>query len=149
MADQKSLMGLNLSVDNDLIAEAVRESIIASVAAGLSNKEQIISEFVKASLTERVLVEDGSKPRGYSSEKTCSRMEYVIRKAIIEIAREEVMAMVEEQKPVLRDLVRKEFQKKPVQSKFVEMFMNSLSDTLCNQYRTKINVEFQQEKERY
>ena len=143
MADSKSLMGLNLSVDNDLIAEAVRESIIASVAAGLSNKEQIVSEFVKASLTERVLVEDGSKPR-YSNDKTCTRMEYVVRKAIIDIAREEVMAMVEEQKPVLRDLVRKEFQKEPVQSKFVEMFMNSLSDTICDRYRTKINVEFQQ-----
>ena len=86
MADSKSLMGLNLSVDNDLIAEAVRESIIASVAAGLSNKEQIVSEFVKASLTERVLVEDGSKPR-YSNDKTCTRMEYVVRKAIIDIAK--------------------------------------------------------------
>ena len=79
MAESKNLMGLNLNVDSDLIAEAVKESIIAGIAAGLNNKEQIIQEFVKASLTERVLVEDGSKPRGSSSEKTCSRMEYNVR----------------------------------------------------------------------
>lgn len=142
MAETKNLMGLNLNVDSDLIAEAVREAIIAGIAAGLNQKEQIVHEFVKASLTERVLVEDGSKPRGYSSEKTCSRMEYNVRKALSEIAREELTNMLEEQKPVLRELVRKEFQKKQVQSKFVEMFMNSLTGCIANNYTTKINVEF-------
>lgn len=142
MAESKNLMGLNLNVDSDLIAEAVKESIIAGIAAGLNNKEQMIQEFVKASLTERVLVEDGSKPRGYSNEKTCSRMEYNVRKALSEIAKEELASMLEEQKPVLRDLVRKEFQKEQVQSQFVEMFMTSLTGSITSRYSTKVNLEF-------
>ena len=82
MAESKNLMGLNLSVDNDLVAEAAREAIVASIAASMSNKEQIVKEFVKSMLSERVLAENGEKPRGYSSERTCSRMEYCVRKAL-------------------------------------------------------------------
>ena len=149
MADSKNLMGLNLNVDSELMAEAAKEAIIAGVASGLEMKEQIVSEFVKSILSEKVLVEDGSKPRGYSSEKVCSRMEYVVRKAIIEITKEEIAAMIEEQKPQLRELVRKEFQKKQVQSKFVEMFMESLADSITNRYNTNINVEFSEKRDRY
>ena len=143
MNDTKNLMGLNLSVDNDLIADAGRETIISCIAGGLSHKEEIIKEFVKASLTERVLVEDGSKPRGYSSEKTCSRMEYAVRREIMQLTREEIASMIEEQKPVLRELVRKEFQKKQTQEKFVSMFLDSLSMDVQNCYKTKININFE------
>ena len=149
MADSKNLMGLNLNVDSELMAEAAKEAIIAGIASTLTMKEQIVNEFVKSMLSEKVLVEDGSKPRGYSSEKICSRMEYVVRKAIAEITKEEIEAMIEEQKPQLRELIRKEFQKKQVQSKFVEMFMDSLANTVTNQYRAKISVEFAEEKDRY
>ena len=149
MADSKNLMGLNLNVDSELMAEAAKEAIIAGIASGMEMKEQIVSEFVKSMLSEKVLVEDGSKPRGYSSEKVCSRMEYVVRKAIVEITKEEIAAMIEEQKPQLRELVRKEFQKKQVQSKFVEMFMESLAHSITNRYDASINVEFSEKRDRY
>ena len=149
MAETKNLMGLNLNVDSELMAEAAKEAIIAGIASSMEMKDQIVSEFVKSMLSEKVLVEDGSKPRGYSSERVCSRMEYVVRKAIVEITKEEVAAMIEEQKPQLRELVRKEFQKKQVQSKFVEMFMDSLANTITSQYRASINVEFSEVRDRY
>ena len=147
MGETKNLMGLNLNVDSELIAEAVKESIIAGIAASMDNKEMIIHEFVKASLTERVLVEDGSKPRGYSSEKTCSRMEWNVRKALSDIVREELVNMVEEQKPALRELIRKEFQKKQVQSQFVEMFMLSMTKSITNKYSAHISCEFTKESD--
>ncbi len=142
-----NLMGLNLSVNSELIADAVRETIIASIAEGLGNKEAIIHEFVNSVMTDRVLVENGERPRGYSSEKTCSRLEYVIRKAIMEIVREEMINMVEEQKPVLRELIRKEFAKKNVQNELVQMFMDSMKDAIETPYRTKINIGFEREND--
>lgn len=142
-----NLMGLNLSVNSELIADAVRETIIASIAEGLGNKEAIIHEFVNSVMTDRVLVENGERPRGYSSEKTCSRLEYVIRKAITEIAREEVINMVEEQKPVLRELIRKEFAKKNVQSELVQMFMDSVKGAIENPYWAKINIGFERKND--
>lgn len=147
MAESKNLMGLNLNVDNELIAEAAKEAIISGIVSAMSNKEQIVHEFVKASITERVLVEDGSKPRGYSSEKTCSRMEWYVRKAITDVVREEVANMVEEQKPAIRELVRKEFKNTKTQSKFVEMFIDSLTKSITNQYRSSVTVEFAQPKD--
>ena len=147
MAENNNLMGLNLSVNSELIADAVRETIIASIAEGLGNKEAIIHEFVNAVLTDRVLVEDGSRPRGYSSEKTCSRLEFTIRKAIMEIAKEELCNMIEEQKPVMRELIRKEFAKKNVQSGLVQMFMDSLKDNITYPYRTKVNIEFKKDRD--
>ena len=148
MAEQKNLMGLNLNVDSELMAEAAKEAIIAVVASGLEMKEALVAEFVKSMLSEQVRVEDG-RSKQYSNDKLCSRMEYIIRKAFSDIIREELANMLEEQKPVLRELIRKEFQKKQVQSKFVEMFMNSLSDNIANQYSTKVNVEFAEKRDRY
>ena len=148
MAEQKNLMGLNLNVDSELMAEAAKEAIIAGVASGLEMKEALVAEFVKSMLSEQVRVEDG-RSKQYSNDKLCSRMEYIIRKAFSDIIREELANMLEEQKPVLRELIRKEFQKKQVQSKFVEMFMNSLSDNIANQYSTKVNVEFAEKRDRY
>lgn len=148
MADTKNLMGLNLNVDSELMAEAAKEAIIAGVASGLEMKEQLVSEFVKSVLSEQVRVEDG-RTRQYSSDKCCSRMEYIVRKAFNEIIKEELAKMLEEQKPVLRDLIRKEFQKKQVQSQFVEMFMKSLTDSITNQYSTIVNLEFKEKRDRY
>ncbi len=148
MSESKNLMGLNLNVDSELMAEAAKEAIIAGVASGLEMKETLVAEFVKSMLSERVKIEDG-KPSTWGNDKCCSRMEYIIRKAFSDIIREELAKMLEEQKPVLRDLIRKELQKKPVQSKFVEMFMASLTESLTNQYRTTINLEFAEKKDRY
>ena len=146
MTESKNLMGLNLNVDSELMAEAAKEAIIAGVASGLQMKEQLVSEFVKSMLSEQVRISDG-RAKEYSSDKCCSRMEYIVRKAFNEIIKEELAKMLEEQKPVLRDLIRKEFQKKQVQSQFVEMFMKSLTESITNQYRTTVNVEFEKEKE--
>ena len=148
MADTKNLMGLNLNVDSELMAEAAKEAIIAGVASALEMKEQLVSEFVKSMLSEQVRIEDG-RTRQYSSDKCCSRMEYIVRKAFSEIIREELAHMLEDQKPVLRELICKEFQKKQVQSQFVEMFMKSLSESITNQYDTKINLEFSEKRDRY
>lgn len=149
MAETKNLMGLNLSVDNEVIAQAAKEAIIAGIASSLEMKDQIVHEFVKSMLSERVLVEDGSKPRGYSSEKTCSRLEFGVRKAIIEVVREEIANMIQEQKPQLKETIRKEFQKEQNQSKLVEMFMDSLATSIDNPYRSKINIEFEKIEDRY
>lgn len=148
MSESKNLMGLNLNVDSELMAEAAKEAIIAGVASGLEMKESLVSEFVKSMLSEQVRIEDG-RTKQYSSDKCCSRMEYIVRKAFSDIVREEIAKMLEEQKPVLRELIRKEFQKKQVQSQFVEMFMTSLAGSVTDRYSTTINVEFAAKKERY
>ena len=148
MAETKNLMGLNLNVDSELMTEAAKEAIIAGVASGLEMKEQLVSEFVKSMLSEQVRISDG-RTKEYSNDKCCSRMEYIVRKAFTEIIREELAKMLEEQKPVLRDLIRKEFQKKQVQSQFVEMFMKSLTDSITNQYSTTVNLEFKEKRDRY
>ena len=148
MAESKNLMGLNLNVDSELMAEAAKEAIIAGVASALEMKEQLVSEFVKSMLSEQVRISDG-RAKEYSSDKCCSRMEYIVRKAFNEIVKEELAKMLEEQKPVLRDLIRKEFQKKQVQSQFVEMFMKSLTDSITNQYSTIVNLEFKEKRDRY
>lgn len=146
MTESKNLMGLNLNVDSELMAEAAKEAIIAGVASGLQMKEQLIREFVKSMLSEQVRISDG-RTKEYSGDKCCSRMEYIVRKAFNEIIKEELAKMLEDQKPVLRELIRKEFQKKQVQSQFVEMFIKSLTESITNQYRTTVNVEFKKEKE--
>lgn len=146
MSKETNLMGLNLSVDNELIAEAAREAIVASVAESLNMKDRLVQEFVKSMLTERVRVDDG-KPSQYHGDRCCSRMEWYVRKAIQEATKEEIINMIEAQKPVIAEMVRKEFMSRNTQSQFVEMFMDALAGTFRNNYRAKVNVEFERDPE--
>ena len=139
--NEKNLMGLNLSVDNDLIAEAAREAIISGIAASLQNSDQIVKQFVNSLLSEKVL-EDGSKPRGYSSERTISRMEYYVKTAISDATMEEIKNMIDEITPQLRELVRTEFTKRETQNTLVDMFVDSMKDALTSSYKAKISVAF-------
>ena len=141
MAESTNLMGLNLSVDNDLIASAAREAIVASVAESLKMKDRLVEEFVHSMLTEKVRVEDGNPVR-FSNDKTCSRMEYVVRCGIQEALKEELCKMLDETKPLLREQIRKELAKQKTREGLVEMFMSSLSDTMRNRYAAKIDVSF-------
>lgn len=141
MADTRNLMGLNLSVNEDLIADAVRESIVASIAASLSNSDKLVAEFVKQMLTRRVRTDDGTIPR-YSSDKTCTYMEYLVRKAIEEQTRAELVAMIDEQKPQLRKAIQREFQNKKMIDGFVGMFFDALKGTIDNNYTCKVHMDF-------
>lgn len=145
MSSETSLMGLNLSVDNELLASAAREAIVASVAESLQMKDQLVHEFVKSMLTEKVRVEDG-QPKRYSSDETCSRMEYYIRSALQEATREEIIKMLDEQRPLLREQIRNELAKTETRSKFVNMFIDSLTGTLENKYKAKVDVRFEKDQ---
>ena len=144
--DNKNLMGLNLSIDNNLLAEAAHEAIIAGIAEEMKMKDEIVRQFVAAILSERVLPEDGGKPHGWSGEKTCSRMEYIVRKAICEIAKEELNNMLDEIKPQMQEAVRREFAKKKTQEGLVEMFLDAVKGSITNKYTTSINLQFTKEE---
>lgn len=139
------IMGLNLSVDSNVMATAAREAIVSSVAEQLNMKDQLVQEFVKSLLTEKVNVEGGS-PKRFSGEDCCSRMEYILRKAFGETVKEEIAAMIEEQKPEIREAIKKELSKNSTKSKLVDMFVKSISDAVTCRYTAKVNIEFDQNK---
>lgn len=144
--ESKSLMGLNLSIDNELIASAVQESIVGAIAASMGNKDLIINEFVKSILTERVL-EDGREPRGYSREKTISKLEFYVRKAITEELKEQLAIMVNEFRPKIRESFRTEFAKKSVQNNLVNAFIDSIIKSVDERWYTTIEFDIHKRKD--
>ena len=139
-------MGLNLSVNDDVIASAVKESIVYAVAESLKCKDQLIEEFVKSLLTQRVRISDG-QPSQYSSDKCCSKLEYMVRKALEEDVREEIKTMIEEQKPQIMSAIRSKLSNVNTQNEMVNMFIDSLKESVSNKYSTSVSFEFSKKKD--
>lgn len=147
--ENKNLMGLNLNVDSELIAGAVRETIIASIVEAMGHKEEFIAEFVNSLISEKVRADNGSTPQGYSREVTCSRLEFYVRQALNEVFREALLKMVDEMKPQFREAIRSEIKKRETVDGFVEMFFDTVRDNLQSKYRTNVSLEFIKKDEQY
>lgn len=66
---------------------------------------------------------------------------------IREIVKEEMKKLVEEKRPKMQEIIRKELNKKATLDKFVDAFISSNLDNLDNNWRTKISVEYQKDNE--
>ena len=68
---------------------------------------------------------------------------------IRDVAKEEMKKLVEEKRPKMQEIIRKELNKKATLDKFVDAFISSNLDNLDSNWRTKISIEYQKDKEEY
>ena len=143
---EKNLMGMSLQLDTEYIKNLTKEIIKQGMVETLGN-ENIVGAIVSEVLNKQV-DENGRIPTS-SYTKTQPLLQHLVNKElkeqIVEIAKE----TIEEKKPVIREAIKKEMQKKATMDKFVSAFYSGIIDNLSNSYRTKINVNIENEKEQY
>lgn len=143
---EKNLMGMSVQLDQEYIKNLTKEIIKQGMVETLGN-ENLVGAIVSEILNKQV-DEYGNTPKS-SYTKTKPMLQYLIdeelKEQIVEIAKE----AIEEKKPVIREAIKKEMQKKATMDKFVSAFYSSVIDNLSNSYRTKINVNIENEKEQY
>ena len=143
---EKNLMGMSLQLDTEYIKNLTKEIIKQGMVETLGN-ENLVGAIVSEVLNKQV-DEYGNIPKS-SYTKTQPLLQHLVNKElkeqIVEIAKE----TIEEKKPVIREAIKKEMQKKATMDKFVSAFYSSIIDNLSNSYRTKINVNIENEKEQY
>ncbi len=140
-----NIVGLDLNIDQDYLAEAVRQTVIMGISESLNSKNEIVSQIVGMTLSTRVnnkgIISD------YARDNKYTLLEYYVRKMIEEVAAEEMQAIVNERKPEITKAIREELSKKVNYTKFVDSFIDNVSSAVSNTWVPKIEINFEQRKD--
>lgn len=140
-----NIVGLDLNVDQNYLAEAVQQSVMLGIAESLNGKNEIVSQIVNAVLNTKV--DRNGCISNYPRDNEQSLLEYYVKNLITDVVKEEMQAMVEEKRPEITKMIRQELQKKVNYEKFVDAFIDNVSTAVSNSWCPKINIEFEQQKE--
>ena len=138
-----NIVGVNLDIDDNYLNEAVKNIVITGIAETL-NKDKIVSGLVNTVLETKV--NDEGEISRYSSDNKYTLLEIYVNKMIRELIKEEMKKLVEEKRPKMQEIIRKELNKKATIDKFVSAFISKNLDNLDNKWRTTINVEYNKEE---
>ena len=139
-----NIVGIDLNIDDNYLNEAVKSIVMTGIAESL-DKDKIVNGLVKTVLETKV--DEKGKISSYSSDNRYTLLEVYVNNIIREIVKEEMKKLVEEKRPKMQEIIRKELNKKATLDKFVDAFISSNLDNLDNNWRTKISVEYQKDNE--
>lgn len=139
-----NIVGIDLNIDDNYLNEAVKSIVMTGIAETL-DKDKIVSGLVNAVLETKV--DESGEISSYSRDNRYTLLEVYVNKMIREIVKEEMKKLVEEKRPKMQEIIRKELNKKATLDKFVDAFISSNLDNLDNNWRTKISVEYKKDNE--
>lgn len=142
-----NIVGLDLNIDQDYLAEAVKQTVMMGIAESLNGKNEIVSQIVKSVLSTKV--SDKGTISNYSSDNKYTLLEFHVRKMIREVTAEEMQKIVDEHREDIAKAIRTELAKKVNYNKFVDAFLDNVSSAINNSWCPRIEIEFEQVKERY
>lgn len=142
-----NIVGLDLNIDQDYLAEAVRQTIIMGISESLNGKNEIVSQIVKMTLNTKVC--DKGTISSYERDNKYTLLEYYVKKMITEVTSEEMKKIVDERRPEITKAIRDELSKKVNYTKFVDAFISNISEAIDNSWCPKIEVSFEKRSDRY
>lgn len=137
-----NIVGIDLNVDDNYLAEAAKQAVMVGIAERL-DKDKIVSGLVNTVLETKV--DRNGAVSSYNPDNKYTLLEIYVNKILRETVKEELANLVEEKKPQLKELIRKELNKKATLDKFVDAFLQANLDNLSSNWRTTINLEYKNE----
>lgn len=139
-----NIVGIDLNVDNNYLNEAVKSIVMTGIAETL-DKDKIVNGLVKAVLETKV--DEKGEISSYSRDNRYTLLEVYVNNIIREIVKEEMKKLVEEKRPKMQEIIKRELNKRATLDKFVDAFISNNLDNLDSNWKTKISVEYEKDKE--
>ena len=136
----KNLIGLNLEVDEQLIAESAKNVIQAAVVSALGNKDDLVRSVVNFVLMKKV--DQNGKVSSYSSDNKHTLLETFVMSAVRDTAKEVVQEIVEENRAEFKRLLKKQLTEAKTLDAFTRSFIDGATEAVANKYRAKIEINF-------
>jgi hypothetical protein len=140
-----NIVGLDLNIDQDYLANAVKQTVMMGISESLNGKNQIVSQIVSMVLNTKV--DQHGKISSYSSDNRYTLLEFYVKKMITAVTQEEMQKLVEEHREDIAKEIRTALAKKANYNKFVDRFISSISDAVSNTWVPKIEIQFAQSKD--
>jgi hypothetical protein len=139
-----NIMGIDLNVDHNFLEAAVRDTVLTAIASAM-DKEEVVQAIVHEALSMKV-DEDG-KVNSYSNYNRYTVLEYYVKTAIRDEAVKMAKEIIDEKTPLIRENVRREFERQETVDSLVDAFMNSVTSTLKSSWRCKVDVSFDRDRD--
>lgn len=133
-----NIVGLDLNIDKDYLAQAVQQTVLMGISEALNGKNEIVSQIVKSVLCTKVNKE--GKVDSYRNDYTL--LEYYVREMLKGAVLEEIKNLINEKRPEVSAMIRKELSKKVMIEQFADNFIKATADALDSNWRTNIDVQF-------
>lgn len=109
MSKQQNIIGLNLDIDDNYLAQCIQQTVVAGISESLNGKNEIVSQLVHDVLN--IKVDSNGRISSYARDNDQTLLEYHVKHAIREIAKEELANIVESSRPRISEAIRAEFSK--------------------------------------
>lgn len=140
-----NIVGLDLNIDQDYLANAVKQTVMMGISESLNGKNQIVSQVVKMVLETKV--DKTGKISTYSGDNKYTLLEFYVTKMIRQVTEEELLNLVNEHREEITKAIRTQLTKKVNYNKFVDRFIDSVSSAVSNTWCPSIEVKFEQSKD--
>lgn len=147
MANESSLFGLDLKIDQEAITGVVKQMVNAGIVQALDEKNNIASSIVSQILSAKV--DDDGRVSPYDRNNKYTLLEYYVKKMIKEEAANVIKEVMEEKREDIRGMIKREMSKKATIDSFYKAFLSGVVDSIDSTYRTTINVSVNKKEERY
>lgn len=143
--NEQNILGLNLNVSQEFIAQAIRNAVNLSIASVLDDKDKVLQEIVASALSTKV--NEKGVVSNYSSENKYNFIEFFVRNALLEETKEVLKEIVSERKEEIHKMIKKQIQNTKFTNKFCECFCDGIAEAVGNEYRTKVELSFEKRKD--
>ena len=136
-----NIVGLDLKINENYLADAVKQTVIMGISESLNGKNEIVSQIVKSVLS--IKVDDKGTVSSYNSYNKFTLLEWYTSNILRDLAKEEIKNIVDERRTELRKMIRTELSKKGNLDKFVNTFIKNTTESLDSAWKTTINIDFE------
>jgi hypothetical protein len=140
-----NIIGLDLNIDQDYLADAVKQTVMMGISESLNGKNEIVSQIVRMVLQTKV--SDKGTISSYDRDNKYTLLEFYVRNMIREVTTEEMQKIVDEHREDIAKAIRTELAKKVNYNKFVDAFIGNISSAISNSWVPRIEVVFDQAKD--
>ena len=143
MAENKNeqLLGLNLSVSQEFIANTLKNAVSMALANALDQKDKCLQNIIESALS--IKVNEKGQISTYSSENRYSFVEYYVRNAIMEETKEVLKEVVAERKNELHKMIKKQLSSAKFANSFMETFVGGMLGAFESSYRSNVSISFE------
>ena len=143
--NNKNIIGLDLNIDQDYIAEAVKQTVIIGISESLNGKNEIVSQLVNMTLS--VKVDEKGKVNSDKYYNKYTLVEYYVRKLIEEETKATIEEVLNDNREVIKVELRKAINNKKFTNEIVAAMTNGMISSMNNKYRTRVSVSLNEKEE--
>lgn len=135
---EKLTMGID--VDKAIIEENVTKLVAAAIANALGDKDALVKKAIEEVLSS--YVNKKGEPVKRDAWGAIPYIDYLSRKCVVETVQTQIQAMVEENKGVFVEEIRRQISQKKFRETMAESFLKAVLSKAENEWKMPVTVTF-------